>query len=46
MSTSAALRRAQSLGLDLVLVSPMAVPPVAKAIDYSYHPVRDEEEIE
>ena len=34
MPTSAALRRAQELGLDLVLVSPTAVPPVAKAIDF------------
>jgi translation initiation factor IF-3 len=34
MPTAAALRRAQELGLDLVVVSPTAVPPVAKAIDY------------
>jgi translation initiation factor IF-3 len=34
MPTAAALRRAQELGLDLVLVSPTAVPPVAKAIDF------------
>lgn len=34
MPTSAALRKAQELGLDLVLVAPEAVPPVAKAIDY------------
>jgi translation initiation factor IF-3 len=34
MPTSAALRKAQDMGLDLVLVSPTAVPPVAKAIDY------------
>lgn len=34
MPTAAALRRAQELGLDLVLVSPSAVPPVAKAIDF------------
>ena len=37
MQTSAALRRAQELGLDLVLVSPTAVPPVAKAIDYGHY---------
>ena len=37
MATSAALRRAQELGLDLVLVSPTAVPPVAKAIDYGQY---------
>jgi translation initiation factor IF-3 len=37
MSTSAALRRAQELGLDLVVVSPTAVPPVAKAIDYGHY---------
>src|ERR1700710_2691453 len=35
--TSAALRRAQELGLDLVVVSPTAVPPVAKAIDYGHY---------
>jgi translation initiation factor IF-3 len=34
MPTASALRRAQELGLDLVLVSPTAVPPVAKAIDF------------
>jgi translation initiation factor IF-3 len=34
MPTATALRRAQELGLDLVLVSPTAVPPVAKAIDF------------
>ncbi len=34
MPTSAALRRAQELGLDLILVSPTAEPPVAKAMDY------------
>lgn len=34
MPTAAALRRAQEMGLDLVLVSPTAVPPVAKAIDF------------
>src|SRR6201993_1816462 len=37
MATSAALRRAQELGLDLVVVSPTAVPPVAKAIDYGHY---------
>jgi translation initiation factor IF-3 len=37
MTTQAALRRAQELGLDLVLVSPTAVPPVAKAIDYGHY---------
>src|SRR5579863_4335055 len=37
MPTSLALRRAQELGLDLVLVSPTAVPPVAKAIDYGHY---------
>jgi translation initiation factor IF-3 len=34
MPTSAALRRAQELGLDLILISPTAEPPVAKAMDY------------
>src|SRR5271167_1060490 len=37
MSTSAALRKAQEMGLDLVVVSPTAVPPVAKAIDYGQY---------
>src|SRR6266576_3249374 len=37
MPTTAALRKAQELGLDLVLVSPTAVPPVAKAIDYGHY---------
>src|SRR5271166_3600794 len=37
MATPAALRRAQELGLDLVVVSPTAVPPVAKAIDYGHY---------
>jgi translation initiation factor IF-3 len=37
MATSAALKRAQELGLDLVVVSPTAVPPVAKAIDYGHY---------
>jgi translation initiation factor IF-3 len=36
MPTSTALRRAQELGLDLVLVSPTAVPPVAKAVDFGH----------
>jgi translation initiation factor IF-3 len=37
MPTAAALRKAQELGLDLVLVSPTAVPPVAKAIDFGHY---------
>lgn len=35
VSTSKALEMAQDLGLDLVEVSPLANPPVAKIIDYS-----------
>jgi len=34
MPTQAAIRKAQELGLDLILVSPTAEPPVAKAMDY------------
>src|SRR4029077_2058827 len=34
MPTMAAVRRAQELGLDLILISPTAEPPVAKAMDY------------
>lgn len=37
MPTPAALRKAQEMGLDLVVVSPTAVPPVAKAIDYGHY---------
>src|ERR1700736_3007696 len=37
MTTAAALRKAQEMGLDLVLVSPTAVPPVAKAIDFAHY---------
>jgi translation initiation factor IF-3 len=37
MPTSVALRRAQDMGLDLVIVSPTAVPPVAKAVDYGHY---------
>ena len=33
MPTAVAVRRAQAMGLDLVLVAPTAIPPVAKAID-------------
>ena len=34
MPTSVAVRRAQELGLDLILIAPTAEPPVAKAMDY------------
>src|SRR5579859_2872599 len=34
MPTPAAVRRAQELGLDLILIAPTAEPPVAKAMDY------------
>ncbi len=34
MPTPAAVRKAQDMGLDLILVSPTADPPVAKAMDY------------
>src|SRR6202140_5398771 len=37
MPTAAALRKAQDLGLDLVIVSPTAVPPVARAVDYGHY---------
>ena len=36
MPTAAALRKAQEMGLDLVIVSPTAVPPVAKAVDFAH----------
>jgi translation initiation factor IF-3 len=34
MPTAVAVHRAQAMGLDLVLIAPTAMPPVAKAIDY------------
>ncbi len=34
LPTPAAVRKAKELGLDLILVSPTAEPPVAKAMDY------------
>jgi translation initiation factor IF-3 len=34
MPTQNAIRRAQELGLDLILIAPTAEPPVAKAMDY------------
>ena len=34
MPTLAAVRKAQEMGLDLILVAPTAEPPVAKAMDY------------
>src|SRR5579875_3388703 len=37
MPTAQALRRAQELGLDLVLIAPTAVPPVAKAVDFGHY---------
>jgi translation initiation factor IF-3 len=37
MPTATALRKAQELGLDLVLVAPTAVPPVAKAVDFGHY---------
>jgi hypothetical protein len=33
MPTPAAIRKAQDLGLDLILIAPTAEPPVAKAMD-------------
>src|SRR5215471_9540938 len=34
MPTQAAIKRAQEMGLDLILIAPTAEPPVAKAMDY------------
>jgi len=34
MPTSQAVRKAQDMGLDLILIAPTADPPVAKAMDY------------
>jgi len=37
MPTAAALRKAQELGLDLVLIAPTQVPPVARAVDFGHY---------
>jgi len=37
MPTPTAIRKAQDMGLDLVLIAPTAVPPVAKAVDYGHY---------
>lgn len=37
MPTHHAIRKAQDMGLDLILVAPTARPPVAKAMDYGQH---------
>jgi translation initiation factor IF-3 len=37
MPTPAAVRKAQDLGLDLILIAPTAEPPVAKAMDYGQY---------
>jgi translation initiation factor IF-3 len=34
MATQLAIRKAQEMGLDLILIAPTAEPPVAKAMDY------------
>jgi translation initiation factor IF-3 len=34
MATPLAVRKAQDMGLDLILIAPTAEPPVAKAMDY------------
>ena len=34
MPTATAVRKAQAMGLDLVLIAPTAMPPVAKAMLY------------
>jgi len=34
MSSSDAMRKAQEMGLDLIEISPNAVPPIAKIMDY------------
>jgi translation initiation factor IF-3 len=37
MPTPAAVRKAQDMGLDLILIAPTAEPPVAKAMDYGQY---------
>ena len=37
MPTPAAVRKAQEMGLDLILIAPTAEPPVAKAMDFGHY---------
>jgi translation initiation factor IF-3 len=37
MPTPQAIRKAQDMGLDLILIAPTAEPPVAKAMDYGQY---------
>ncbi len=37
LPTATALRKAQDLELDLIVVAPAALPPVAKVVDYRRH---------
>jgi translation initiation factor IF-3 len=37
MPTATALRKAQEMGLDLVLIAPTQVPPVARAVDFGHY---------
>jgi len=37
MPTPAAVRKAQDMGLDLILIAPTAEPPVAKAMDFGQY---------
>ncbi|MBQ8392708.1 MAG: translation initiation factor IF-3 [Clostridia bacterium] len=47
MSSSAALDKAYTMGLDLVLIAPTAVPPVCRIMDYGkYRYERDKKEKE
>ena len=47
MSVDAALEKAYSVGLDLVLIAPSAVPPVCRIMDYGkYRYERDKKEKE
>ena len=34
LPTSQAIRKAQEMGLDLILIAPTAEPPVARVMDY------------
>jgi translation initiation factor IF-3 len=34
MPYAVAVHKAQTMGLDLILIAPTAIPPVAKAVDY------------
>jgi len=45
ISTDEAMRKANEMGLDLVLIAPDAKPPVAKIMDYSKFKYQEEKKL-